>query len=202
MKKLSLITLLFAFCFFSSGIAETDAIRGKIEMNLPNAPTPTVFEINLDKEFFTPTVFEINLDKEFFIPTVFEINLDKEFFIPTVFEINLDKEFFNPFINFTISLPEYAEYAEMIEGVVIHTYEKESENLSEMSQHYQNTLKKEKWENLIKVKDQLCVSLLFADDPGVLHGIFISFTDAHNMTFVNIFGKIDFQKLGILSGKL
>ena len=159
MKRLSLITLLFAFCFFGSGIAETDAIRGKIEMNLPNAPTPTV-------------------------------------------EVNLDKEFFNLFINFTINLPEYAEYAEMIEGVFIRTYEKESENLSEMSQHYQNTLKKEKWENLIKVKDQLCVSLLFADDPGVLHGIFISFTDKHNTTFVNICGKIDFQKLGILFGEV
>ena len=159
MKKLSLITLLFAFCFFGSGIAETDAIRGKIEMTLPNAPTPTV-------------------------------------------EVNLDKEFFNLFINFTVNLPEYAEYAEMIEGVFIRTYEKESENLTEMSQHYQNTLKKEKWENLIKVKEQLCVSLLFADDPGVLHGIFISFTDAHNTTFVNIYGKIDFQKLGILFGEV
>ena len=94
MKKLSLITLLFAFCFFGSGIAETDAIRGKIEMNLPNAPTPTV-EVNLTKNFST--------------------------------------SLYRGSCRFTINLPEYAEYAEMIEGVFICTYEKESENLTEMS---------------------------------------------------------------------
>lgn len=159
MKRFSLITLLFAFCFFGSGIAQTDAIRGKIDMNLPNAPTPTV-------------------------------------------EINLDKSFFNLFINFTVNLPEYAEYADMIEGVFIRCYDKDAGNPTEMTRHYKHILKTEKWEDLIKVKDQLHVSLLFTDEPGVLHGIFISFTDEHNTTFVNIFGKIDFQKLGILFGKI
>ena len=159
MKRFSLITLLLALCFFGNGIAETDAIRGKIDMNSPTAPTPTV-------------------------------------------EINLDKTFFNLFINFKVDLPEYAEYAEMIEGVFIRSYDKEAENLTKMKSHYQKILKTEKWENLIKVKDQLQVSLLFADEPGILHGIFISFIDEQNMTFVNIFGNIDFQKLEVLVGKL
>lgn len=159
MKQFSLITLLLALCFFGNGIAETDAIRGKIDMNSPTAPTPTV-------------------------------------------EVNLDKPFFNLFTNFKVDLPEYAEYAEMIEGVFIRSYGKKSKNLNKIKSHYQRVLKTEKWENLIKVKDQLQVSLLFADNHGVLHGIFIVFTDEHNITFVNIFGKIDFQKLGILFGKL
>ncbi len=159
MKRFSLITLLLAFCFFGNSIAETDAIRGKIDMNMSNAPAPTV-------------------------------------------EINLDKSFFNLFINFTVNLPEYAEYAEMIEGVFIRSYDKEAGNLIEITRHYQDILRTEKWENFIKVKDQLHVSLLFANEPGVLHGVFISFTDEHNTTFVNIFGKIDFQKLGILFGKI
>ncbi len=159
MKRFSLITLLLAFCIFGNGIAGTDTIRGKIEMNVPNAPTPTI-------------------------------------------EVNLDKTFFNLFINFTVNLPEYAEYAEMIEGVFIRSYDKESENLTKMESHYHKILKSEKWEHLIKVKDQLHVSLLFDDEPGILHGIFISFTDEHKTTFVNIFGEIDFQKLGILFGKL
>ena len=90
----------------------------------------------------------------------------------------------------------------MIEGVFIRSYGKEAGNLIEITRHYQNTLKTEKWEKLIKVKDQLHVSLLFADNPDVLHGIFIVLIDEHNTTFVNIFGKIDFQKLGILFGKL
>ena len=159
MKRFSLITLLLAFCLFSNGIAETDVIRGKIDMNVPNTPTPTV-------------------------------------------EINLDKSFFNLFINFTVNLPEYAEYAEMIEGVFIRGYGTDVENLTEMKNHYQKILKTDEWEDLIKVKDQLHVSLLFANEPGVLHGVFISFTDEHNTIFVNIFGKIDFKKLGILFGKI
>lgn len=159
MKRFSLITLLLAFCFFSNGIAETDAIRGKIEMNVPNTSAPN-------------------------------------------FEINLDKKFFNHFFNSTINLPEHAEYVKMIEGVFIRSYGKEAGNLIEITLHYQNILKTEKWEKLIKVKGQLHVSLLFADNPDVLHGIFIVLIDEHNTTFVNIFGKIDFQKLGILFGKL
>ena len=161
MKRFRLIPLLFAFCFciFCNGTAETEIIRGKIEMNLPNAPTPTV-------------------------------------------EVNLDKKFFKLFINFTVNLPEYAEYAEMIDGVFIQGYAKESENLTEMTHHYQNILKTEKWEDIIRVKDKLRVSLLFADEPGIVHGIFISFTDKNNTSFVNIFGKLDFQKLGTLFGKL
>ena len=159
MKRFSLITLLLAFCIFGSGIAKTDAIRGKIVTDLVDVSTPTV-------------------------------------------EVNLDKTFFNLFFNFTINLPEYAEYAEMVEGIFIRSYDKAAGTLTKMKNHYQETLKNEKWEDLVKIKDQLHVSLLFADEPGVLHGIFISFTDEHNTTFVNIFGKIDFQKLGILFGKM
>lgn len=159
MKRFTLATLLVAFCFFSNGIAQTDAIRGKIEMNLPNAPTPTV-------------------------------------------EVNLDKSFFNLFINFTIKLPEYAEYAEMIEGVFVRSYNKESRDLTEMENHYQNILKTEKWEHIVRVKDEFHLSLLFAETPGVVNGIFISFTDEQRTTFVNVCGEIDFQKLGILFGKI
>ncbi len=159
MKKFSIVIILLAFSFFATGIAETEKIRGKVEMNVPNAPTPTV-------------------------------------------EVNLDKSFFNLFIKFTLNLPALSEYAEMIEGAFIRGYDKEAEKLDEMTRHYKQILKTEEWNDLIKVKDQLHVSLLFTDEPGVLHGIFVSFTDEHTTTFVNIFGKIDFQKLGILFGKI
>lgn len=159
MKRFTLATLLVAFCFFSNGIAQTDAIRGKIEMNLPNAPIPTV-------------------------------------------EVNLDQSFFNLFINFTVNLPEYAEYADMIEGVFIRSYDTESGDLTKMKNHYQKILKTEMWEHIVRVKDELSVSLLFAETPGVVNGIFVSFTDKQNTTFVNVCGEIDFQKLGILFGKI
>ena len=159
MKRFTLATLLVALCFFGSGIAQTDAIRGKIDMNLSNSPTPTV-------------------------------------------EVNLDQSFFKLFINFTVNLPEYAEYAEMIEGVFIRSYDKESDNITKMKNHFQKTLNTEKWEQIIRVKDEVSVSLLFAETPGVINGIFIVFTDDHDTTFVNICGNIDFQKLGILFGKI
>ncbi len=161
MKRFSILILLLALGIFAIGIgkAETEKIRGKIEMSIPNTPTPKV-------------------------------------------EVNLDKSFFNLFIKFTLNLPALSEYAEMIDGAFIRGYDRESGNFAEMTRHYKQILKTEEWNDLIKVKDKLHVSLLFTDEPGVLHGIFISFTDEHTTTFVNIFGKIDFQKLGILFGKI
>ena len=120
----------------------------------------------------------------------------------TMIEVNLDQSFFGLFTNFTVNLPEYAEYAEMIEGVFIYTYDKESGDLTKLKNHYQKILKAEMWERIIKVKDELSVSLLFADTPGVVHGIFVSFTDKQNTTFVNVCGEIDFQKLGTLFIKI
>ena len=159
MKRFSILILLLAFGIFATSIAETEKIRGKIEMSIPNAPTPTI-------------------------------------------EINLDQSLFRLFINFTIDLPEYAEYAEMIGGVFIRSYEKESKILNEMNNHFLKILKKEKWHHIFKVKDHLNVSLLFSETPGILNGIFVSFTDKNNSTFVNIYGNIDFQKLGTLVQKL
>lgn len=159
MKRLTLTTLLIALCFFGNGIAETEAIRGKIDLNLQDAPTPTI-------------------------------------------EVNLDQSFFNLFINFTVNLPEYSEYAEMIEGVFICTFDKETGDLTKLKNHYQKILKMENWEHIVRVKDELSVSLLFAEKPGVVNGIFVSFTDKQNTTFVNVCGEIDFKKLGILFGKI
>ena len=159
MKRFSVVILLLAFGIFATSIAETEKSRGKIEMSIPNAPTPTT-------------------------------------------EINLDQSFFRLFINLTMNLPEYGQYAEMVKGVRIRSYVKESKTLTEINNHFLKILKKEKWTDIIKVKDQLNVSLLFSETPGILNGIFVSFTDENNTTFVNIFGNIDFQKLGTFFKKL
>ncbi len=90
----------------------------------------------------------------------------------------------------------------MVKGVFIRSYDKEAGDITRMKNHYYETLKTENWEHIVKVKKKLRVSLLFSKTPGVVNGIFISFTDEHNTTFVNIYGKIDFQKLGILFGKI
>lgn len=181
MKRFSILVLLLAFGIFATGIAETEKTRGKIEMSMPNAPAPTTV-INFD--FIGGAAIEINLAS------------------PPKTEINFDHSFFRLFNNITIDFPEIEEYAQMIEGVFIRCYDKDSGDLTKMVNHYQKILKTQKWENLIKVKEQFHVSLLFSDEPGILHGIFISLIDEQNMTFVNIFGKMDFQKIGKLFGKL
>ena len=57
MRKLTLIALLTSItflivcCVYTTGVAKTETVRGKIEMNLPDVPTPKVV-INLDQTFF------------------------------------------------------------------------------------------------------------------------------------------------------
>ena len=169
------IAFLAVCCFFSNGHAQNsnlkETTRGKIEMNLPDAPVPKV-------------------------------------------EINLDKSLLGLFINFgiasnpklagdgSIDLSEYTGYAEMLKGASIRAYDKEMKDLDQMVDHYRGILENEKWEHLVKIRDKFDLSLLYAEKSGVVHGIFVMFTDDGNSGFVNIYGEIDFQKLGTLFGQL
>ena len=182
MRRFTLTTLLLtgiAFlavcCFFTNGHAQNsnleETTRGKIEMNLPDAPVPKV-------------------------------------------EINLDKSLLGLFINFgiasnpklagdgSIDLSEYTGYAEMLKGASIRAYDKEMKDLDQMVAHYRGILENEQWEHLVKIRDKFDLSLLYAEKSGVVHGIFVMFTDDGNSGFVNIYGEIDFQKLGTLFGQL
>ena len=133
--------------------------------------------------------------------------------VPKV-EINLDKSLLDLFINFgiasnpkltgdkSVDLSEYAAYTEMLKGASIRTYDKEVKDLNRIVDHYRSILENEKWEHLVKIRDKFNLSLLYAEKPGILHGIFLMFTDNGNSNFVNIYGEIDFQKLGALFGQL
>lgn len=181
MKRSTLITLLagIAFlavcCFFTNGHAQNsnveETVRGKIEMDLPDAPVPKV-EITLDKSL---------------------LGLFINFGIASHPELSGGK---------SIDVSEYAAYAEMLKGVSIRAYDKEMKDLDRMVDHYRNILANEKWERLIKIRDTFDLSLLYAEKSDVVHGIFIMFTDDGNSGFVNIYGEIDFQKLGTLFGQL
>ena len=121
--------------------------------------------------------------------------------------INLDKTFFNLFINFGItSIPKSAgdapiavtEYAEMLKGAAIRVYDKGTQDLDEIIDYYQRILKDEKWEHIVKVKDEFSLSLLYGEEPDIVYGIFLRITDEEGSGFVNVYGEIDFQKLGVL----
>ena len=181
MKRSTLITLLagIAFlavcCFFTNGHAQNsnveETVRGKIEMNLPDAPIPKV-EITLDKSL---------------------LGLFINFGIASHPELSGDK---------SIDVSEYTAYAEMLKGASIRAYDKEMKDLDRIVDHYRGILANEKWERLIKIRDKFDLSLLYAEKSGVVHGIFVMFTDDGNLSFVNIYGEIDFQKLGTLFGQL
>jgi hypothetical protein len=169
------IAFLIVCCFFTNGHAQNsnleETTRGKIEMNLPDAPVPKV-------------------------------------------EINLDKSLLGLFINFgiasnpklagdgSIDLSEYTGYAEMLKGASIRAYDKEMKDLNRIVGHYRSTLENEKWEHLVKIRDKFDLSLLYSEKPGIVNGIFLMFTDDGSSGFVNIYGEIDFQKLGTLFGQL
>ena len=78
----------------------------------------------------------------------------------------------------------------------------EMRDLNRIVDHYRSILANEKWEHLIKIRDKFDLSLLYSEKPGVVNGIFLMFTDNGNSGFVNIYGEIDFQKLGTLFGQL
>ena len=173
MRKLTLIALLTSItflivcCVYTTGVAKTETVRGKIEMNLPDVPTPKVV-INLDQTFF---------------------NLLINFGIASTLKIAGDEPI------------DMTEYAEMLKGAAIRTYDKETDTLNQITEHYQSILEDEKWEHLVKIQDKFDLSLLYSEEPGILHGIFLRITDDEGPSFVNIYGEINFQKLGVLFGR-
>lgn len=129
-------------------------------------------------------------------------------------QINLDQTFFNLIINFGIaSIPksdgdqptdmtEYMAYANMLKGAAVRTYDKEVEDLNQIIDHYQGVLENEEWEHIVKIKDKFDLSLLYAEESGILQGIFVTIIDDESWSFVNVYGDIDFQKLGVLFGRI
>ena len=86
----------------------------------------------------------------------------------------------------------------MLKGAAIRVYDKGTQDLDEIIDHYQNVLEDEKWEYIVKVKDEFDLSLLYGEEPDIVQGIFLRITDEEGSGFVNIYGEIDFQKLGVL----
>ena len=126
--------------------------------------------------------------------------------------INLNQTFFNLLINFgiasipksdgnqSIDMASYTAYADMLKGAAVRGYDKEAKDLNQIIDHYQGMLTDEKWEHTVKIADKFNLSLLYAEEPGILHGIFATIIDDESWSFVNIYGELDFQKLGVLFG--
>ena len=181
MKRSTLTTLLIGIaflavcCFFTNGYAQNGNVRETV---------PGQIEMNLPDAPVSKV--EITLDKSL-------LGLFINFGIVSHPELSGDK---------SIDVSEYATYAEMLKGATIRTYDKEMKDLNPIVDHYRGILENEKWEHLIRIRDTFDLSLLYSEKPDVVNGIFVMFTDNGNSNFVNIYGEIDFQKLGALFGQL
>ena len=98
---------------------------------------------------------------------------------------------------------ELTELLDMVKGIYVRGYDRNTENLDQMLRHYENKLKKDKWEVVAKVKEEnekVQVSVLL--DQDIVRGLFVMIANKDETILVNIFGQIDFEKLGKLLGSL
>ncbi|MYF97744.1 DUF4252 domain-containing protein [Candidatus Poribacteria bacterium] len=113
-------------------------------------------------------------------------------------EVNLTDKLINLVTKTVSSKPEVAELIQMIDGIYLRTYGKYGHAESEMIKYYQDKLKKNKWEVLVKIKDGsknkhdeiVEISLLYDED--VAYGIFVILAsfDPDEVTLINIVGEI------------
>ena len=119
---------------------------------------------------------------------------------PTV-EINLNNKLINLVTKSMSSSPEMAEMVKMLKGMYVRTYRHAEDD---MILYYQEKLKTEDWEVLVKVKEKNeVVEIRLLYDEDVVYGIFVIFK-SHNeeITFVNIVGEIAPERISELLGNL
>ncbi len=123
-------------------------------------------------------------------------------------EVNLTDNLINLVTKSMSAKPEVTELIQMIDGIYVRTYETTAADeiiATALVNYYQNVLKKNKWEVLVKIKESdeiVEISLLFDDD--VAYGIFVIVVSSkpREVTFVNIVGEIAPDKISELLGNL
>ena len=118
---------------------------------------------------------------------------------PTV-EINLTNKLINLVMK-SMNSSQNVEMVKMLKGIYVRTYRHVGDD---MRLYYQDKLKEEKWEVLVKVKeknDVVEINLLYDED--VVYGIFVIVkSDNSEITFVNIVGEIAPEIISELLGNL
>ncbi len=108
-------------------------------------------------------------------------------------EVNLTDKLINLVAKSVSSEPKVAELIQMIDGIYLRTYNEYGEAESGMIKYYQNILKENNWEVLVKVKEKneiVEINLLFDED--VAYGVFVIFAshDPDEVTLMNVVGEI------------
>ncbi len=119
---------------------------------------------------------------------------------PTV-EINLTNKLINLVTKSMNSSQNVVEMVKMLKGIYVRTYRHPGDD---MRLYYQDKLKAEKWEILVKVKEKNdVVEISLLTDEDVVYGIFIIVkADSEEITFLNIVGEIAPELISELLGNL
>ena len=120
-------------------------------------------------------------------------------------EVNLTAKLINLVTRSMSHKPEVAELIQMLDGIYVRTYDRVIIDEKKLVNYFQKRLKKEKWEVLVKIKEEdevVEISLLFDED--IVHGIFVIMIPetSGEATFVNIVGKMAPEGIEELLGSL
>ena len=120
-------------------------------------------------------------------------------------EVNLTSKLISLVTKSVSDQPEVAELIQMLEGIYVRTYDRVIVDEKKLVNYFQKRLKKEKWEVLVKIKEEnevVEISLLFDED--IISGIFVIVIPetSGEATFVNIIGEIAPENIEELLGSL
>ena len=95
--------------------------------------------------------------------------------------------------------PKVAKLIKMLTGVYVRGYDSDAASFDAMLRHYEDKLKKEKWEVIAKVKEkdetvQVCMLI----NQDTIRGIFVMAAEPTQTILVNIVGQIDPERIGEL----
>ena len=95
------------------------------------------------------------------------------------------------------------ELLEMLDGVYVRGYHRDSVNLGEVNRYYEDKLRKEGWDVIAKIKEaDEIVEVYILSDQDMVNGIFIRVEGTEETMLVNIFGRINPERISELLGDL
>ena len=120
-------------------------------------------------------------------------------------EVNLNAKLINLVTKSVSNQPEVAELIQMLDGIYVRTYDRVIMYDKTVVNYFQQRLKEDKWEVLVKIKEEnevVEISLLFDED--MVYGIFVIVIPetSGEVTFVNIIGEIAPERIAELLGSL
>ncbi len=120
-------------------------------------------------------------------------------------EVNLTAKLINLVTKSVSSAPEVVDLIQMLDGIYVRTYDRATIDEKKMVNYFQDRMKKDEWEVLVKVKEDsetVEISLLF--DENKVYGIFVIVAPIMpaEVTFVNIVGEIAPERIEELLGNL